>query len=160
MADTITDNNSCRDFTGGRLHTNHPEKISMLLLTFDTGGMVRFLSHIETLRFFQRWLIRAEIPLMYSQGFNPHPKVSLPLPRSVGIKGEQELLCARLKENTSLNIEELSDKLNNQPPAGVKIISIEPVKSTLVPQPTRADYIITIKKSLFQHIENKLKKVA
>jgi radical SAM-linked protein len=52
---------------------------------FSISGMLRFVSHLELQNFWARLLVRAEIPVKFSEGFNPHPRLSLPLPRSVGI---------------------------------------------------------------------------
>ncbi|MBN1844663.1 MAG: DUF2344 domain-containing protein, partial [Sedimentisphaerales bacterium] len=46
-------------------------------LWFDVEGDLRFLSHRDTLRCWQRALTRATVPLRYSQGFNPHPRLVL-----------------------------------------------------------------------------------
>lgn len=65
----------------------------LLAVRFKVEGSLRFLSHAETLRLFQRACVRAGLALRYSEGFNPHPKLSLPLPRSVGVESDDELLC-------------------------------------------------------------------
>jgi hypothetical protein len=71
---------------------------STLAVRFRIGGALRFLSHAETSRVFQRACARAGIPVKYSAGFNPHPKLSLPLPRSVGVESDDELLVVRLSD--------------------------------------------------------------
>ncbi len=82
---------------------------------------MRFLSHAETMRLFQRALVRAGVQIAYSQGFNPHQKMSLVLPRSVGVESDDEILCVRLKEGQiSIDAEALKREL----PAGVEITSI------------------------------------
>lgn len=60
---------------------------------FKVQGRFAYLSHQETLSFWQRVLVRAHVPLVYSSGFNPRPRLSLPLPRSVGVESECERLC-------------------------------------------------------------------
>lgn len=57
------------------------------------------LSHAETFRVLERACARAGVPVRYSEGFNPHPKLSLPLPRPVGVESEDDLLVARLYED-------------------------------------------------------------
>jgi len=59
---------------------------------FRIGGLLRFLSHAETLRVCQRACARAGVPVKHTMGFNPHPRLSLPLPRSVGVESDDELL--------------------------------------------------------------------
>ena len=59
---------------------------------FSVTGDLRFISHRDTVRVFQRALARAALPVAYSEGFNPHPRLSLPLPRAVGVASEAELM--------------------------------------------------------------------
>ena len=60
-----------------------PNKIHRirLALWFAIAGDLRYLSHRDTMRAWQRVFVRAQMPLRYSQGFNPHLRFSLPLPR-------------------------------------------------------------------------------
>jgi uncharacterized protein (DUF2344 family) len=67
-------------------------EIRYLIVKFQIGGTLRFLSHSQTLSLFHRAVIRAGINPHYSQGFNPRPKISLPLPRPVGIESDDEVL--------------------------------------------------------------------
>lgn len=68
----------------------------LVLIKFKVRGNLRFLSHAETVKVFQRACVRAGIKVQYSQGFNPRPKLSLPLPRSVGVETDDDLLCLRV----------------------------------------------------------------
>ncbi len=54
------------------------------LLRYDLDGELRFLAHHDELRMLQRALVRAGWPLAYSQGFNPRPRLTVPLPRNLG----------------------------------------------------------------------------
>lgn len=65
-----------------------------MIADFSVQGRLAYLSHQETLSFWQRILIRAQAPLVFSLGFNPRPRVSLALPRSVGVQSDCERLCA------------------------------------------------------------------
>lgn len=62
------------------------------VLAHTVEGDLRFISHRDTLRLFQRAMIRAGIPLRWSEGFNPHPRIMIPLPRPVGIASEAEFV--------------------------------------------------------------------
>jgi radical SAM-linked protein len=68
-----------------------------VLIKFKIEGSLRYLSHAETLRLFQRACARAGVNLQYSQGFNPRPKLSLALPRSVGVESDDEMLILRVQ---------------------------------------------------------------
>jgi radical SAM-linked protein len=104
---------------------------------------VRFLSHAETMRLFQRALVRAGVQIAYSQGFNPHQKMSLVLPRSVGVESDDEILCLRLKDGqTDIDAEALKDAL----PEGIEIISVTINQTNTAPEPILARYTIKTKK--------------
>lgn len=57
---------------------------------FSIDGDLRFISHHDTLRLFRRALTRARLPVRFSQGFNPQPRIMIPLPRPVGIASDDE----------------------------------------------------------------------
>ncbi|MBN2271219.1 MAG: DUF2344 domain-containing protein, partial [Sedimentisphaerales bacterium] len=64
-----------------------------MLLKFRIWGNLRFLSHAETMKVFQRACARAGLDVAHTEGFNPRPRLSLPLPRSVGVESDEELLA-------------------------------------------------------------------
>jgi radical SAM-linked protein len=102
---------------------------------------VRFLSHAETMRVFQRACVRAGVQIAYSQGFNPHQKMSLVPPRSVGVESNDDLLCLRLKEGqTEIDVELLKAEL----PAGIEIISVETTQANNIPEPISAKYMLKV----------------
>jgi len=63
-----------------------------LRVRFSRGEEIKYISHLDLLRLWQRSLVRAEIPLAYSEGFNPHPRMSLAAPLALGVTGEAELM--------------------------------------------------------------------
>lgn len=69
-----------------------------IAIRFAIRGDLRFLSHQDSMRLFERAAVRAQLPLRWSGGFNPRPRLSLPLPRPVGVAGEDELLVLELEE--------------------------------------------------------------
>lgn len=70
---------------------------------------------------FQRALARAGIPMRYSEGFNPRPRISLPLPRPVGIASDDELLVLEMQE--PLACATVAEKLGTQLPPQIAILS-------------------------------------
>jgi radical SAM-linked protein len=103
---------------------------------FKIGGNLRFLSHQETVRLFQRALVRSGIKLNYSEGFNPRPRISLPLPRSVGLEGDAELLCALTEIDTpaeskaqeKTDAEQIRGRLEGQLPQDCRLVSLDLIK--------------------------------
>jgi radical SAM-linked protein len=59
---------------------------------------VRYISHLDVLRYWERAIRRAELPLSYSQGFTPHPKIAFAGPLPLGFEGERELMDVTLDE--------------------------------------------------------------
>ena len=59
---------------------------------FRKYGPVRFIGHLDVMRFFQKAIRRAEIDIAYSQGFNPHQKLSISNPLPIGVTGSEEFL--------------------------------------------------------------------
>jgi len=113
-----------------------------VLIRFRVRGQVRYLSHAETMRMFQRAFTRASLRIAHSQGFNPHQRMSLVLPRSVGVESDDEILWLQLEEgNTEFDVESLKKEL----PGGFEIVSAHLSESKKVPEPSLARYVITTK---------------
>jgi len=101
------------------------------------------------LRVFQRACVRAGINVLYSQGFNPRPKISLPLPRPVGVESDEELLCIRttadLKGLRVTNYElRIRDELSAQLPEGCELISVNAAQAGKSFKPLSATYVFTL----------------
>ena len=95
------------------------------LLTFSKAGDLRFISHLDLLRTFIRSARRAGIPAAYSKGYNPQPKFIFAAPLAVGIEGENEYLDLYLRE--AWETDKISESLNMQLPAGLKVHKIRQV---------------------------------
>lgn len=67
-------------------------------LLFEKTGPARYISHLDLTRTFQRAFRRAGLPLSYSEGFNPHPYLSMARPLPVGVSSRCELLDFGLAE--------------------------------------------------------------
>jgi len=136
-----------------------------VLIRFAVRDNIRFLSHAETVRVFQRACIRAGIKVQYSQGFNPHPKLSLPLPRSVGVESDDDLLCLRVREwqltdNRSvlsvshLGAEGFKARLSEHLPEGLQLLSVTIAEGKTSFQPCSATYVLKVKP---EYLDDKLK---
>jgi len=118
-----------------------PDKKQTLLLRFRVTGNLGFLSHRETLTMFQRALVRAEVDLCYSQGFNPRARLSLPLPRSVGVCSEDELLSCLISDNyDSSDVEDIRNAISMELPDGIEVISAEFMAGSVSLRATSAEY--------------------
>ena len=115
------------------------------VLQFYKEGYMKYISHLDMLRLFKRSFKRAGIKLRYSQGFNPHPKMSFAQPLSLGFTGSRELLEFETEKAVSPQI--ISTSLNAVLPEGVGILSCkewEQGGKSLAALINEADYEITI----------------
>lgn len=116
-----------------------------LLLKFRVKGTLRFLSHRETAAMFGRAMVRAHVDMKYSEGFNPRPKLSLPLPRGVGVESDAEMLCVVLQnELAGPEVEQIRDRIADQMPDGCRIVSAQVVEGKSSLTPRSADYVFPI----------------
>jgi radical SAM-linked protein len=130
-----------------------------LVIKFRIAGNLRFLSHAETLNLFQRACVRAGISIQYSRGFNPRPKLSLPLPRSVGVESDDELLCLRAAvDPDELRVRShesrIKDELSAQLPEGCELLSVSVAPAGRSFQPSSVTYVLAVK---VEYINDKLK---
>ena len=109
-----------------------------MAIRFVIEGDLRFISHHDTMRLFERALSRAQLPVKFSQGFNPRPRLSLPIPRAVGIASGVELLVVDLAEPAEPGV--VLDRLSEQMPAGLKLTDAWMIADKHPPQPVRVDY--------------------
>ena len=109
---------------------------------FTVQGDLRFLSHHDSLRAVERTIARAALPLRYSQGFNPHPVLSLACPRPVGVAGGDELLAVSLEGETGA--EELVSRLNACAPEGMRFTEARELTGRRTPRPVRVTYRVAL----------------
>jgi len=97
------------------------------------------------MRLWERALRRAHIPLAYSEGFNPHPRLSLAAPLAVGVTSEVELLDLVIRRHVSPHW--FRDAVSAQLPAGMEIIGVSAVAlvlPSLQSQVRFAEYQVTV----------------
>jgi radical SAM-linked protein len=105
------------------------------------------LSHAETVKIFQRACARAGIKIRYSQGFNPRPRLSLPLPRSVGVESEEELLCLYIERAAEVfDCEQFMNMLSRQLPEGCKLLSIRVAEKKVSLEASGVSYELPVKR--------------
>lgn len=94
-------------------------------LRFQKTGVLRFISHHDLMRLFERAIRRADVPIRMSQGFNPRPKISFPMALALGVEGIDEVV--ELELSRWIAPSKLQESLEAQLPSGLLIISAEPV---------------------------------
>jgi radical SAM-linked protein len=128
------------------------EESILAVFKFRIGGRLRYLSHAETMRMFERALVRAGIEPVYSKGFNPHPRMSLPLPRPVGVAAEDDVFCVRVRGGSEVSDSAgFKSRLQGQLPEGCEVDSVKAVAGKVSLQPIGAKYIFKIKSEAVGH---------
>ncbi len=99
-------------------------------IRFRKAGDLRLISHHDLLRSFERMLRRAALPFHCTTGFNPKPRLVFALTLPLGVVGCDEVVELELDEELSL--EELRQRLAQQAPAGLELLSVQriPLRTT------------------------------
>lgn len=98
-------------------------KVQRFRLKFSRGEEVKYISHLDLMRLWERALRRARIPLAYSEGFNPHPQLSLAAPLALGVTSQAELMDIFL--NRRLAAQSLMRAASQQLPPGIEITEVQ-----------------------------------
>ncbi|MDO9536000.1 MAG: TIGR03936 family radical SAM-associated protein [Bacillota bacterium] len=96
------------------------------LLSFSKEGDIKFISHLDLMRTFIRALRRAEMPVAYSQGFSPQPRLTFAAPLAVGLEARNEYLDLYMTE--AWQNERILQALNGQFPLGLKVKAVHEVE--------------------------------
>lgn len=82
----------------------------VIRIVMKKNGAASFCSHLDTMRTVQRLLRKANVPLWYSEGFHPHPRIVFAAPLPLGLEGERELLDVKLSQPTPEHVKEMLQK--------------------------------------------------
>lgn len=109
---------------------------------FDKYGEMKFISHLDLLRFFERLFNKAEIPVKYSEGFHPRPKISFGSPISLGTEAYNEIMD--FETDVEISNEEVVKRLNESAVLGFKVNKVEevPRKSSIMEEFTNMLYTV------------------
>lgn len=117
-------------------------------IKFAKFGTMKFISHLDVMRFFQKAIRRAELDVSYSEGFNPHQIMSFASPLGVGQTSEGEYLDMEFHSVPSMD--ELCERLNSTMTEGMQILSAELLpeyqlntkKETVMALVAASDYLV------------------
>ena len=98
--------------------------MAKLRLLFTKEAQASYISHLDTMRTFQRVFPRAELHLKHSNGFHPHPIISIVLPLPVGQSSDCELLDFEVTQDTDGS--GIAEKLNTGMPSGLRVLDCYP----------------------------------
>ncbi len=94
-------------------------------ITFTKQGALRYTGHLDLHRLWERAMRRAELPISYSQGFHPQPKISIAAALPLGFSSRGEVLDVRLNEE--LPTEEIATRLKDNLPPDIQVTRVESV---------------------------------
>lgn len=125
--------------------TDHAGPQQRLRIEFSVGERLKYISHLDLTRTWERAFRRAGLPLAYSQGFNPRPRFQIAAALPVGVSGRAEMLDVWLDE--TLAPEEVRQQLAPNLPAGLEVSAVTEVDlqaPSLQSQMRAADYWATV----------------
>ena len=94
-------------------------------ITFSKQGALRYTGHLDLHRLWERAMRRADLPLSYSQGFHPQPKISIAAALPLGFSSLGEVLDVRF--NADIPTEEIATRLKDNLPPDIQVTKVESV---------------------------------
>ncbi len=119
-------------------------------ITFAKLGALRYTGHLDLHKLWERAARRAELPLAYSQGFHPQPKMNIAAALPLGFSSRCEVLDMRLEHEIPLD--GLREKLQGTLPTGIQVANIEIIDErapTLQTQVVSAEYEVSLPETGF-----------
>jgi radical SAM-linked protein len=107
-----------------RMKHSAPQDVSIRIrIKYTKTDRLRFLSHLDLMTLFHRAAVRARVPIAFSRGFNPHPKIAFGPALSVGIESEAEYLD--METDPFINLQQIIKNLNTTLPLGIMILAAQ-----------------------------------
>ncbi|MBP3664358.1 MAG: DUF2344 domain-containing protein [Tyzzerella sp.] len=120
-------------------------------IKFRKFGAMKFIGHLDVMRFFQKMMRRAEIPIAFTGGFSPHMIMSFANPLGVGVTSDGEYFDIELTEEIDMN--EAVARMNQTSVEGIEVVNMVPIsdekKRTGMTIVAAADYFSTVKCGTF-----------
>ena len=126
-------------------------------IKFSKFDKMIFIGHLDLLTIFQRAIKRANLPIKYSEGFNPHQQVGFACPLSVGLSSECEFVDIQLKEE--FDTVKMVECLNEVFPRGLRALEAKEIpegEKSAAAQLTNALYMITLDREI-DNLSDKVK---
>lgn len=115
-------------------------------IKFSKQGPIKFIGHLDMMRYFQKLMRRADIDIKYSEGYSPHQIMSFASPLGVGLTSNGEYMD--IEVNSTEDITTLADRLNSIMNEGIRIISchkLEDHAKNAMALMAAADYTVTFR---------------
>ncbi len=111
-------------------------------------GVLKFIGHLDVQRYFHKAIMRADLPVTFSQGMSPHQIMSFAAPLGIGMTSEGEYVDITF--DWSYPGQEMMDRLNKQMNEGISILEfrrIEDKEKSCMSQTKAADYLVSFRKN-------------
>ena len=120
-------------------------------IKFRKFGVMKFIGHLDVMRFFQKVMRRADIPIAFSGGFSPHMIMSFANPLGVGVTSDGEYFDIELTEE--IDMQAAVARMNETVVEGIEIVNMVPIsddkKQTGMSIVAAADYLSSLKNGEF-----------
>ena len=111
-------------------------------IKFRKYGCMKFIGHLDVMRFFQKVMRRADIPIAFSGGYSPHMIMSFAVPLGVGMESLGDYFDLEMAEDMATS--EIAARLDEQMAEGMHIVSVRKVEDRKAgkakPQKATANY--------------------
>jgi radical SAM-linked protein len=114
-------------------------------ITFAKQGPLRYTGHLDLHKLWERAARRAQLPLAYSHGFHPQPKMNIAAALPLGFSSRCEVMDMRLEHE--IQLEGVREKLQQTLPAGIQVLNVEDADErapALQTQVASAEYQVTL----------------
>lgn len=124
------------------------EEVSVLKvrIKFSKAGSMKFIGHLDVMRYFQKAIRRSGLDIAYSQGFNPHQLISFAAPLGVGLTSDGEYMDMQM--NTTFSTREAMQRLNQTMNSEIKVtnyVELEEDSKNAMSIVAAADYLVSVK---------------
>ena len=120
-------------------------------IKFRKYGAMKFIGHLDIMRFFQKVMRRADIPIAFTGGFSPHMIMSFANPLGVGVTSDGEYFDIELTEE--IDMKAAVERMNQTVVEGIEVVNMVPIsdekKRTGMTIVAAADYISSVKNDAF-----------
>lgn len=117
-------------------------------IKFRKYGALRFIGHLDVMRFFQKVMRRADIPIAFTGGYSPHMIMSFASPLGIGLSSDGEYFDIELRE--AVSSPEAVRRMNEACVEGIEVVSLRQIaeekKMTGMTILSGADYLVSLKK--------------
>ena len=122
-------------------------------IKFRKYGALRFIGHLDVMRFFQKVMRRADIPIAFTGGYSPHMIMSFASPLGIGLSSDGEYFDIELRE--AVNSADAVRRMNEACVEGIEVVSMKQIaeekKMTGMTILAGADYLVSLKKGTLPH---------